>query len=143
MKTVRDILEVKGLGVSTIDPDSSVREALSRMASKDIGALVVVERETVVGVISERDYARKVIMKGKSSLDTTVRDIMVSDPRCVGPEDSIETCMALMTDKHVRHLPVIETDSLIGIVSIGDVVKSVITEHESKIEELESYIYGA
>jgi CBS domain-containing protein len=143
MKTVREILEIKGRGASTIEPDSSVREALSRMADKDIGALVVMERERVVGVISERDYARKVIMKGKSSLDTMVRDIMVQDPRCVGPEDTIGLCMALMTDKHIRHLPVIEADALIGIVSIGDVVKSIITEHESKIEELESYIYGA
>ena len=142
MKTVRDLLEEKGRDVWTIDPGETVREALTRMADKDVGALVVTQGQSVIGVISERDYARKVIMKGKSSLETLVGDVMVRDPRCVAPTETIGACMATMTEKRVRHLPVLEGASLVGLVSIGDVVKSIISEHESKIDELESFIYG-
>lgn len=142
MKTVRDLLEEKGRDVWTIDPGETVREALTRMADKDVGALVVTQGQSVIGVISERDYARKVIMKGKSSLETLVGDVMVRDPRCVAPTETIGACMTTMTEKRVRHLPVLEGASLVGLVSIGDVVKSIISEHESKIDELESFIYG-
>jgi CBS domain-containing protein len=142
VKTVNDLLENKGRDVWTIDPDETVREALTRMADKDIGALVVTQGGSVIGVISERDYARKVIMKGKSSLETLVGDVMVRDPICVTPTETIGVCMATMTEKRVRHLPVLEGAGLVGLVSIGDVVKSIISEHESKIDELESFIYG-
>ncbi|MEA3278746.1 MAG: CBS domain-containing protein [Pseudomonadota bacterium] len=142
MKTVREVLEKKGGDVWTIDPGVTVREALTQMAEKDVGALVVTKEGSVIGVISERDYARKVIMKGKSSLETLVEDIMVRDPRCVTPAETIGECMATMTEKRIRHLPVLEGISLVGLVSIGDVVKSIISAHESKIDELESYIYG-
>jgi CBS domain-containing protein len=142
VKTVRDLLEEKGRDVWTIDPGETVREALTRMADKDVGALVVTQGQSVIGVISERDYARKVIMKGKSSLETLVGDVMVRDPRCVAPTETIGACMTTMTEKRVRHLPVLEGASLVGLVSIGDVVKSIISEHESKIDELESFIYG-
>jgi CBS domain-containing protein len=142
VKTVGDLLEEKGRDVWTIDPGETVREALTRMADKDVGALVVTQGQSVIGVISERDYARKVIMKGKSSLETLVGDVMVRDPRCVAPTETIGACMATMTEKRVRHLPVLEGASLVGLVSIGDVVKSIISEHESKIDELESFIYG-
>jgi len=142
MKTVREILDAKGSDVWTIGSAASVREALTRMAEKDIGALVVTEGDSVVGVISERDYARKVIMRGKSSLETLVGEIMVREPSCVTPDETIDGCMSAMTDKRIRHLPVLDGSRLVGLVSIGDVVKSIITEHKSKIEELETFIYG-
>jgi CBS domain-containing protein len=143
MKTVQEILEEKGRTVWTIGPGGSVREALRRMAEYNVGALVVTEGNRVVGVISERDYARKVVVKAQTSLEIPVEDIMARDPRCVMPQQTIGDCMALMTEKYVRHLPVLEGDSLAGIVSIGDLVKSIIRAQESKIDELESLIYGA
>ncbi|MCG6862153.1 MAG: CBS domain-containing protein [Chromatiaceae bacterium] len=143
MKTVREILDEKGRDVWTIGPNASVREALSRMAQQNVGALVVIEGDRVVGVISERDYARKVIVNRQPPLEISTADIMVRQPRCVTPEETIADCMALMTDKHVRHLPVLEGGSLAGIVSIGDLVKSIIRAQESKIDELESLIYGS
>lgn len=142
MKTVQEILDEKGRDVRTIGPDSSVRDALTQMADRNIGALVVIEEERVVGVISERDFARKVIVEGQSSLETPVKDIMVREPRCVAPEQTLGVCMSLMTDKHVRHLPVLEGDSLVGVLSIGDLVNAIIRAHESKIDELEGLIYG-
>jgi CBS domain-containing protein len=142
MKTVQEILDEKGRDVRTIGPDSSVRDALTQMADRNIGALVVIEEGRVVGVISERDFARKVIVEGQSSLETLVEDIMVPEPRCVAPEQTLGDCMALMTDKHVRHLPVLEGDSLVGVLSIGDLVNAIIRAHESKIDELEGLIYG-
>ena len=143
MKTVRDILHKKGSSVWTIQPNATVRDALNEMATNDVGALVVIEREGVIGVISERDYARKVIRKGKSSLDTLVEDIMAHEPTCVALDHTIRECMAKMTDKHVRHLPVLEGTKLVGVISIGDVVAAIIGEHESKIDELENMIYGS
>jgi CBS domain-containing protein len=113
------------------------------MAQQNVGALVVIEGDRVVGVISERDYARKVIVNRQPPLEISTADIMVRQPRCVTPEETIADCMALMTDKHVRHLPVLEGGSLAGIVSIGDLVKSIIRAQESKIDELESLIYGS
>jgi len=143
MTTVRDIMKDKGTQVWTIGPDDSVFDALSIMAEKEIGALVVVEGDRAVGILSERDYARKVILKGKSSRETPVRKIMTSKVCYVAPERTVDECMALMTDKTIRHLPVMENDGLVGLVSIGDVVKSMISEREFIIEQLEAYITGS
>ena len=142
MITVSQLLRAKGRDVWYIAPDACVIDALKLMADKEVGALVVLEGETLVGIISERDYARKVMLKEKSSMDTPVSEIMTQRVICVGPEQTIQECMALMTDKHVRHLPVLEDDRLVGIVSIGDVVKAIITQQEFMIEQLERYIDG-
>lgn len=142
MKIVRDILQAKGSQVWSISPDRSVFDALTLMAEKNVGALVVLDGDRVVGIISERDYARKVILKGKSSKEIPVREIMTSHVVCVRPEQSMEECMALMTDKHVRHLPVAEHDRLVGLISIGDAVKAIIEEKEFIIGQLENYITG-
>jgi len=142
MVTVRDLLNEKGTEVWTIEPDKTVYDALNLMAEKEVGALVVVENHGVVGMVSERDYARKVILQGKTSKDTSVREIMTSRVCYVSPTHRIVECMALMTDKSVRHLPVLEHGDMVGIVSIGDVVKSVISEQEFIIGQLESYISG-
>jgi CBS domain-containing protein len=142
MKTVRDILRTKGREVWTVRPDATLFEALEKMAEKNVGALVVTKGEDIVGIVSERDYARKVILKGKSSRETRVSEIMTKDTLYVDPDYKVEECMALMTDEHVRHLPVIEKGRIVGIVSIGDVVKAVISEKEFVIEQLEKYIRG-
>jgi CBS domain-containing protein len=142
MKTVKDILRSKGYDVWSIVPDATVYEALKFMGDKNVGALVVLDGETVVGIISERDYARKVILHGRSSKELPVREIMTTTVYYVRPEQNIQECMALMTDKRVRHLPAIENDRLIGLISIGDVVKAIIAEHESTIKHLEDYITG-
>jgi CBS domain-containing protein len=142
MKTVRSLLQVKGYEVWTITPDASVYEALRLMADKNVGALLVLEGGELVGVISERDYARKVVLKGRSSRDTSVRDIMTADVVSVRPDQTVEECMALMTDRRIRHLPVVADRRLIGVISIGDVVKSIITEQGFMIEQLTSYIVG-
>jgi CBS domain-containing protein len=142
MKTVRSLLQAKGHAVWTIAPDASVFEALKLMADKNVGALLVLEGDELAGVISERDYARKVVLRGRSSVDTPVRDIMTAGVISVHPDQTVEECMALMTDKHIRHLPVVADGRLIGIVSIGDVVKSIITEQGFMIEQLTSYIAG-
>ena len=118
-------------------------EALELMATKDIGAVVVVEKERPVGIFSERDYARKVILKGKTSKNTRVSELMSKPVLFVRPDQTIEECMALMTEKHVRHLPVMENDKLIGIVSIGDAVKAIIAEQQFTIHQLEQYITGS
>jgi CBS domain-containing protein len=143
MKNVAQILKQKGDQVWSIGPDAMVYQALKLMADKDIGALMVVEGERLVGVISERDYARKVILQGKSSLDTPVREIMTHHVVCVRPEQSVEECMALMTQHRIRHLPVVAGGSLAGLVSIGDVVKASIDEKDFMIQQLESYITGS
>jgi CBS domain-containing protein len=142
MITVKQILDEKGHQVWTIAPDAKVLDALKLMADKGIGALMVVEKGDVVGVISERDYARKIILKGRSSEDTPVRDIMTTQIYGVHLETSAEECMALMTDKRIRHLPVCREGELAGVISIGDVVKAVITEQKFTIENLENYIMG-
>jgi CBS domain-containing protein len=142
MKTVRSLLQTKGHAVWTIAPAASVFEALKLMADKNVGALLVLEGDELAGVISERDYARKVVLKGRSSVDTPVRDIMTADVIAVHPDQTVEECMALMTDKHIRHLPVVADGQLVGIVSIGDVVKSIITDQGFMIEQLTSYISG-
>ncbi len=142
MKTVTQLLRTKGQQVLSVAPDIPVFEALEVMADKNVGALLVVEGERLVGVFSERDYARKVILKGKSSKDTPVREIMSSHVLYVRPEQTIEDCMALMTDKRVRHLPVMEEGRVVGVISIGDVVKAIIAEQEFIIEQLQNYITG-
>ncbi len=140
MRTVRDVLRAKGSAVWAAEPDDTVYHALTVMAAKNIGALIVREGESVVGIFSERDYARQVVLKGKASKDTPLRDVMTSRVVFVRPEQSIEECMALMTDKHIRHLPVLDEAKLAGILSIGDVVKAVISEKEFLISQLENYI---
>ncbi len=140
MKTVRDLIGQKGRVVWSVRPEATVFEALELMAEKEIGALVVLEGERPVGIFSERDYARQIILKGKASKDTPVREVMSPRVMYVRPEQTIEDCMALMTDKHIRHLPVLENDRLTGILSIGDVVKAVISEKQFLIEQLEHYI---
>jgi len=142
MKTVTEILEKKGSSVWTIGPDEMVIEALRVMADKEIGALVVVESGKVAGIFTERDYARKVILKGAASRETPVRDIMSTRVAYVRLEMTAEECLALMTEKRFRHLPVIVDDELKGLVSIGDAVKAVIEEREFMIGQLENYIRG-
>jgi len=142
MQTVADILKGKGDKVWTISPEITVFDALKIMADKNIGALVVVEGEDIVGLMSERDYARKVILHGKSSREIPVRDIMTPDIHFVLPDQSIEECMDQMTNKRVRHLPVMDNDRLVGIISIGDVVKAIIDDRETTIQHLENYITG-
>jgi CBS domain-containing protein len=142
MVTVAQILKQKGSDVWVISPEAKVLEALKLMAEKGVGALMVIEKDRVVGVMSERDYARKVMLKGKSSVETLVRDIMTSQVYGVHPENKAEECMALMTDKHIRHLPVIDKDKLVGVVSIGDIVKSIIVEQKVMIDHLQDYIMG-
>ncbi|NMC65415.1 MAG: CBS domain-containing protein [Acidobacteria bacterium] len=142
MITVKQMLEEKGHEVWTISPEATVYEALKIMADKDIGALIVVKNGQVAGIISERDYARKVMLKGKSSLETPVKDIMSTEIYYVGPEATAEECMALMTEKRIRHLPVMENGKLTGVISIGDVVKSIISTQKVTIEHLQNYIMG-
>ncbi len=142
MKTVRDILKVKGSDVWCVDPDATVFDALQRMAEKEVGALVVTEGAQVVGLISERDYARKVILHGRASPTTLVKEIMTSHVVYTHIEQSIEECMALVTEKRIRHLPVMAEGKLVGVVSIGDLVKSIISDQQFMIEQLVRYISG-
>src|ERR1051325_8402418 len=142
MKTVADILQTKGREVWTIPPQTIVFDALKIMADKNVGALVVMDGTRVAGILSERDYARKVILHGRSSRELETREIMSKNGYFVSPKENIGECMALFTNKHVRHLPVLQDDQLIGIISIGDVVKAVIAEQESTIKHLENYITG-
>ena len=141
MKTIRQLLQAKGGTVHAIAPNARVIEGLKLMAEKEIGALVVIDNGKLAGILSERDYARKVILKGKSSHDIPVREIMTEKVVTVEPNQSVEECMALMTSKRVRHLPVTEGERLIGVLSIGDLVKEVIAEQEETIKQLESYIH--
>ncbi len=140
MYTVKQMLESKPRGVVTIAPNASVFEALELMAERDIGAVVVVDDGYVVGILSERDYARKVILHNKSSRDITVDEIMTDRVLYVGPTHTVEECMALMTDKRIRHLPVMDRDRLVGVLSIGDLVKATISEQDYTIRQLERYI---
>ena len=142
MKTVSQLLEGKIRTLCTITPDTRVIEALKQMAEKDIGALLVVDNGRLAGILSERDYARKVILQGKSSHDTLVREIMTERVVCVQPRNTVDECMALMTDKRIRHLPVIDNEQLVGVLSIGDLVKETISEQQFMIKQLESYIHS-
>lgn len=140
MGTVRNILKQKGNLVFTISPDSSVYAGLETLQEKNLGGLVVVEDGKLIGVFTERDYARKVILKGRASKETLVRDIMDSNPVYVNPDHTLDDCMQLMTNKFIRHLPVMENGALVGIISIGDIVKYIISEKDFIIENLENYV---
>jgi CBS domain-containing protein len=143
MITVKDMLDQKGHSAWTIGPDAKVFEALELMAKKGIGALIVVDdKEEVVGVLSERDYARKIILMGRASQDTRVSDIMTKEVYGVQSDATAQECMALMTEKRFRHLPVCKDGKLVGVISIGDVVKAIISEQKVTIENLENYIMG-
>ena len=142
MTLVSQILQLKGSHTWTIAPNATVFDALTSMAEKDIGALLIVENDEVVGIFSERDYARKIILHGKSSRDTEVQEIMTSEVLCISPDQSVTKCMALMTDKRIRHIPVLDDGQLDGVISIGDVVKAIISEQQIIINHLEDYIYS-
>jgi len=142
MTIVRDMLNGKPKGTWTIGPDATVFDALKLLEEKDVGALLVVEEGRLVGIFSERDYARKGILHGRASKDTPVRDITTAKVYYITPEKSLEECLALMTDKHIRHLPVLEEGKLIGVVSIGDAVKAMIADLEFTVQHLENYITG-
>jgi len=142
MSYIRDILAAKGNVVFTISPNSTVLEALKLMSDKEIGALVVMEDNKVVGIISERDYARKIMLQGKASNETLVEEIMSSNLFSVTTDNTVEDAMVLMTGKHVRHLPVFENNQFVGIISIGDVIKSIISNKDFLINQLSNYIAG-
>ena len=140
--TVGQVLRAKGFGYHAIEPDATAYSALELMADKNIGALMVMENGKLVGVFSERDYARKVILKGKASKSTTVREIMTGTPISIKPATTLWECMVLMSQNHIRHLPVIDDDVLLGVLSNRDVVNKLISDYESTIEKLENYISG-
>lgn len=143
MQTVADILDGKGRSVWSVKPTDTVLDALRVMAEYDIGAVAVVDGEKLVGIFTERDYARKVVLLGRASVDTPVREVMTRAVRFVHPSHSAEQCMALMTENRLRHLPVVDEGRVVGLVSIGDLVKSVISEQQFIITEMERYITGA
>ncbi len=140
MKTVKNILQSKSHDIYHVGPGSSVFEGLQLMMEKNISALLIVENEELKGIFTERDYARKIILQGKSSKDTQMSEVMTAGPITVSAEDSIEKCMSLMTERHIRHLPVTDNGKLAGMVSIGDVVKTIINEQKETIQQLEQYI---
>lgn len=142
MTTANDIIRFKGQTVHAVRPDDTVLAALGVMAEHDIGAVLVVEGEELLGILSERDYARKVVLLGRASRDSAVRLIMTANVVCVAPNSTIEECMALMTERRCRHLPVVENGRVIGLVSIGDLVKAMIDEQEFTINQLKNYIAG-
>ena len=140
MKTVKQVLDKKGWELHTVEPTQSVFEALEKMAQKGIGALVVVKGPDLTGILSERDYARKVILKGRGSADTRVSDIMTHHVICVSSDTRVDACMSIMTQKHVRHLVVRDADRLTGVISIGDVVEAIIEDQQFTIDQLAHYI---
>ena len=142
MKSVSDILSSKGREVWSVTPDSTVFDSLKLMAEKEVGALLVMDGDRLVGIVTERDYARKVILEGKSSKNSSVAEVMTKRVLCVGPERTVDECMALMTDKRARHLPVVDHKQVIGVVSIGDLVKAMISEQQVLIDQLQHYISG-
>jgi CBS domain-containing protein len=143
MTTVQQLLDQKGRNIWSIRPDTTVFDALTEMAEKDIGSLLVMDGEALVGIITERHYARSVVLKGKTSPATLVRDIMERRVIVARPEQSVEQCMALISEKRVRHLPVLEGEKLVGMVSIGDLVKSMVTDQKFMVDQLQNYIHGA
>ena len=140
---VKDILRAKGNTTLSVSPDTLIFDALTLMSEKNVGALLVMEGDHLAGIFSERDYARKIILKGRTSLDTEVREIMTPDVFTVFPEETIGQCMVLMSEKRIRHLPVIQNGQVIGVISIGDVVKYIIEEQETVIEHFKLYISGS
>jgi len=143
MDTVRQLLQVKGYDIWAVAPESAVLDALKLMADKNIGAVLVIDHGNLVGILSERDYARKVVLREKASRNTPVREIMTERVVCVHPSRPVEECLALMTSGHLRHLPVVEDGRLIGVISIMDVVKTIIANQSSTIGSLENYILGS
>jgi len=142
MKIVSDILRSKGNDVWAVKSDDTVFDSLQLMAEKEVGALLVMDEDSLVGIVTERDYARKVILEGKSSKDSSVAEVMTKRVLCVEPERTVDECMALMTDKRARHLPVVENKQVIGVVSIGDLVAAMINEQKVLIDQLQHYISG-
>jgi CBS domain-containing protein len=142
MKTIHQVLGAKALGIVSIKPDAFIYDALVIMAEKHIGALLVLDGDHLAGIFSERDYAREVVLKGRSSRTSLIKEVMTTDVITVSPKHTVEECMSLMTGKRIRHLPVIEDGKVIGILSIGDMVKETIAEQEAVIKQLESYIQG-
>jgi CBS domain-containing protein len=142
MKSVHDILKSKGNDVWAVKAGDTVLDTLKLMADKEVGALLVMDGEKLVGIVTERDYARKVILEGKSSQSASVAEIMTTKVLCVSPKQTIDECMALMTDKRARHLPVLDHKQIIGVVSIGDLVKAMINEQKVLIDHLQNYISG-
>jgi CBS domain-containing protein len=142
MTTVQQLLDAKGRDIYSVHPDDMVLDALKLMEKENVGSLLVKEGDALVGIFTERHYARNVFLKGRSSPKTPIREVMKTKVICVQPEQTIEACMALMTEKHIRHLPVRRDGQLIGIISIGDIVKSIISEQQFTIEQLEHYITG-
>ena len=142
MTTIQQVLDSKGHDVLTVQPDDTVFHALELMAGKNVGAVIVTENGAPIGIFTERDYARNVILKGRSSANTPVRDIMSADVIFVQPEQTVDECMAIMTDKRFRHMPVLDEGKLTGIVSIGDLVKTIIDQQKFTIEQLQGYIGG-
>ena len=140
MTTVRQMLAHKPAAVFSVAPDSTVFDALRLMSEKNVGAVIVCEGDRLVGILSERDYARKVALHGKSSKDIPIREIMTSRVLCIEPKQTADQCMALMTDKRIRHLPVLEGTKVVGVISIGDVVRAIVEEQQFTIEQLENYI---
>ena len=142
MRTVRQLLEAKAPEVFAIGPDAPVIDAIRLMAEKRIGALLVMQAGTLAGIVSERDYARKIVLQGRSSRDTPVRDIMTADVVSIGLDDTTDRCMQLVTDRRIRHLPVLDGGSVLGVVSIGDLVKAVIEDQQLELDQLQRYIVG-
>jgi CBS domain-containing protein len=142
MITVEQVLSYKGRDIVSVDLTSTVYAALELMADRNIGAVAVMKEDQLIGIFTERDYARKVVLKGKASPTTSIAEVMVENPICVLPEQTVEQCMAVMTEKAIRHLPVLDHNRIVGIVSIGDLVKSIIHEQKFIIEQLEHYIQG-
>jgi len=140
--TVRQLLDQKGREILSIDPSATVFDAVAKMAERDVGSLVVMDDDEIVGMITERHYARNVVLKGKTSPATPISDIMERNVVVVQPEQSVEQCMAIMTDKRIRHLPVVDGEKLIGVISIGDLVKSIVGDQKFTIGQLEHYIHG-
>jgi CBS domain-containing protein len=140
MGKVKDILDSKGYLVHSVTPATTVYSAIEQMCQKNIGGVLIVENDMLAGIFTERDYARKLILKGKSSKETPIKDLMTANPIAVSSQTSIEECMQIMSDKHIRHLPVIDGTKILGMISIGDVVTHVIQEQKSIIAHLESYI---
>jgi CBS domain-containing protein len=142
MTSIRQLLDKKGSDIWSTTPDASVYDALLLLAEKNVGALLVLQKGELMGIISERDYARKVALRGKASVETPVKEIMTGEVVTVSPQHTVEEAMALMTDKRIRHLPVVEEGKLVGVISIGDLVKSIIAKQEVMISQLENYISG-
>ncbi len=140
MGSVKNILDSKGYSIFSVEPTITVYHAIELMCEKNIGGLLIVENNKLVGIFTERDYARKLILKGKSSRDTSIGELMTANPYTVSTKSSIEECMQIMSDRHFRHLPVVDDDKLVGMISIGDVVRQVINDQKSVIEHLQQYI---